>query len=67
MVAKVELAERIANRRKEMLMDIAALAGGRAITEDLGAIESTILADLSRAHPTPVVTSASLDLAPEER
>jgi hypothetical protein len=67
MVAKVELADRIANRRKEMLMDIAALAGGRAITEDRGLIGSTILDDLSRAHPTAAATSASLDLSPEER
>ena len=38
------------DRRKEMLADIAALTGGRAITEELGIkLESVTLADLGRA------------------
>ena len=39
------------DRRKEMLQDIAALTGGKVITEELGLkLENTVIDDLGRAH-----------------
>src|SRR5207344_924046 len=48
------------DRRKAMLMDIAALTGGRAITDDLGIkLESVTLADLGRAKRVTVDKDSS--------
>jgi chaperonin GroEL len=48
------------DRRKAMLMDIAALTGGRAITDDLGIkLESVTLADLGRAKRVTVDRGSS--------
>jgi chaperonin GroEL len=48
------------DRRKAMLMDIAVLTGGRAITEDLGVkLESVTLGDLGRAKRVTVDKDSS--------